>query len=597
MKRRNKVLLILSAVTGVIGCGTLYLYTEALQDDHEALVAEQVEVVRLARPLRPGEKLTREMVTTKKIPRRFVGADTVLESDLDRYLGAEARSGRAEGTMLLSRDFDGTSPPAPTRRRVRRKRKAKSVGIEIIRGDRSTAPDPPSAARSSTEQYTDYGVNPWKHTLEDRLSTFSVDVDTASYALARKKLFTGQLPPASAVRVEEFVNYFAYEYPEPDGAFGVHHEAAPSPFATEGDRYLLRIGVQGKSVEIPDRRPTHLTFLIDVSGSMRDYDKLPLAARSLEILVDQLRPEDTVGIVTYANDTRTVLEHTSAARRGEILSALDGLSAGGSTGMSDGLRMAYQHAVEEHRGGHTSRVVVLSDGDANVGETRWDEMLEHVASHVADGVTLSTIGLGTGDLDDTTLEQLADRGNGNYHYVDTLDEALKVFGEEVNGTLEIIARDVKLQAEFDPSRVARYRLVGYENRKVADRDFRNDSVDAGEIGAGHTVTALYELELVGPPDGTIGAVRVRHRHPETGEVAEDVFPIQEEQFHERLADASTDFRFAASVAAFAEKLRGSSDVSYAWVDEVASGAVRPEPSSRHEFLTLVNMARKLEGRL
>ena len=353
----------------------------------------------------------------------------------------------------------------------------------------------PEDPQSNSEGYENYGVNPFLDPRQDPLSTFSIDVDTGSYTIARRKLREGGLPPAASVRVEEFVNYFDYSYPTPDGQvpFAVAMEAAPSPF--EPDTTLLRVGIQGQTIDQEDRKPIHLVFLVDTSGSMQSADKIGLLKKSLKLLVNNLHEDDTVAIATYAGWTEKVLEPTSAEDTGRIFDALDRLEANGSTAMSSGLQLAYDMAYEQLDDDSVTRVIVLSDGDANVGASSHEEILRQIGDRAREGVTLSTIGFGMGNYKDTTMEQLANKGDGNYYYIDTLEQAEKVFEEDLLGTLFVIAKDVKIQVEFDPKEVESYRLVGYENRDVADKDFRNDAVDAGEIGAGHRVTALYEVKL------------------------------------------------------------------------------------------------------
>ena len=458
---------------------------------------------------------------------------------------------------------------------------------------------PAEAEKPSTEEYVDYGANPWTESATDKLSTFSVDVDTGSYTIARKKLSEqAVLPPPESVRVEEFVNYFRYDYPNPETTFGVFLEAAPSPFSTKPNRYLARIGVQGKRLAAAERKPIHLTFLVDVSGSMNQQDKLPLAVEALKILTNNLKPGDTVALVTYAGYVAEVLKPTGVENRGAIFEALDSLGAGGGTGMSSGMKLAYELAMSQKKPGEVSRVVVLSDGDANIGPMSHDEILAIIKNYVDEGVTLSTIGVGMGNYKDTMMEQLANKGNGNYYYIDGIEEARKVFGEQLDGTLQVIAKDVKLQVEFDPVKVPRYRLIGYENRDIADSDFRNDKVDAGEIGAGHTVTALYELELAGPPEGTMATVRVRHKTPDAFKATEDAFPLLDAHFRPKLAGTSPDFQFAAAVATFAELLRKSphvEGVNYDWVHEIATAGNNPPRDDRTQFLALVKRARELSN--
>ncbi|SES92131.1 vWA domain-containing protein [Stigmatella erecta] len=431
-------------------------------------------------------------------------------------------------------------------------------------------------------------------TREDALSTFAADVDTASYTLARRYLNQGSLPPPAAVRVEEFVNYFSYRYAPPaQGAFTVHLEGAPSPF-TEG-RHFLRVGVQGKVVSRSQRKPAHLVFLVDTSGSMQSEDKLPLAKEAMKVAVKNLNENDTVALVTYAGSTQDVLPPTPATEVQRIHAAIDGLRSGGGTAMGSGMELAYRHAVKKASAHAVSRVIVLTDGDANIGPNlSADAMLSGIGKYVAEGVTLSTIGFGMGNYRDDLMERLADQGNGNCFYVDSFQEAKKVFEAQLTGTLEVIAKDVKLQVEFNPEAVRRYRLVGYENRDVADRDFRNDKVDAGEIGAGHTVTALYEVELTGEA-ASLAMVRIRAKAPNGTEAAEQNFPFPRSLVRTSVEAASTDFRFALAVASTADILRASPAAqgwSLAQARALAEGATEGR-ADRTEFVTLVSRAQAL----
>ncbi|MBA3391611.1 MAG: von Willebrand factor type A domain-containing protein, partial [Deltaproteobacteria bacterium] len=421
------------------------------------------------------------------------------------------------------------------------------------------------ADASSGEGYHDHGKNAWIDAATDKLSTFAVDVDTASYTITRRKLGEGKLPPPAAVRVEELVNYFTYAYAAPDPVtaasrpFSVTMDMAPSPFAA--NRHVLRVGVSSKALSIAERKPANLVFLVDVSGSMQSPDKLPLAQRSLRILVDNLKDGDTVALVTYAGSTRVVLPPTGLEHKGRILAAIEDLQAGGSTAMASGIALAYGEAVKTLRPGSISRVIVLSDGDANVGSTTHDDILATIAGKVKEGVTLSTIGFGMGNYQDHLMEQLANKGNGNNFYIDGLSAAKRVFQEQLGGTLEVVAKDVKLQVDFDEKRVKRYRLIGYENRDIKDADFRNDKIDAGEIGAGHQVTALYEVELAASPGAgaaplaALATVRVRHKQPRGTTATEAAFPMPATAMASSFAQASADFRFAFAVAAFADVLR------------------------------------------
>ena len=464
---------------------------------------------------------------------------------------------------------------------------------------RAPVPMPDRMVAPNSEDYTSYGVNAMVDVANDPLSTFSIDVDTASYAIARRKILEGTLPPAASVRVEEFLNYFRYGYRAPTGdqPFAVNMNAAPSPFTP--NRHLLQIGVQGKRLAVHERKPVHLVVLADVSGSMESPDKLGLTKRALRVLVNNLRDGDSVALVTYAGAVREVLAPTGLEHKAAILSAIEDLQAGGSTAMGSGLQLAYEMAARNLSSDSVSRVIVLSDGDANVGATSHEEILATIEGKVKEGVTLSTVGFGMGNYKDTMMEQLADRGNGNYAYIDTIDEAKRVFQEQLDGTLEVIAKDVKIQVEFEPAAVKRYRLVGYENRDIADTDFRNDRVDAGEIGAGHTVTALYEVELAGamPADiGHLATVRIRHKAPRGTEAVEHAYSLSASALARRFDDAPADLRFATAVMAAAEKLRGSeyaANWSYARIVEIARAASTPEQAERHEFIALLERASAL----
>jgi len=454
---------------------------------------------------------------------------------------------------------------------------------------------------TSGEGYKDYGKNAWTLAKQDHLSTFAADVDTASYTITRRKLGEGVLPPTSAVRVEEFVNYFKYTYAAPTtGApFSVVMDMAPSPF--DARHHILRVGVSSKPLSIAERKPANLVFLVDVSGSMQAADKLPLAKRSLRILVDNLKDGDTVALVTYAGATRVVLRPTSVAHRNEILAAIEDLGAGGSTGMAGGLELAYAQAAKGLRPNTISRVIVLSDGDANVGRTSHDEMLASIQGKVKEGVTLSTIGFGMGNYKDELMEQLANKGNGNNFYIDGLSAAKRVFQEQLGSTLEVVAKDVKLQVDFDKSLVKRYRLIGYENRDIKDADFRNDKVDAGEIGAGHQVTALYEVELADGWAATtlpLATVRVRHKQPRGTTTTEAAFPLQATAIAPGFRQAAIDLRFAFAVAAFADVLRGAADAKGWDLSEIEKIAAAASDGSaeRTELLALIGRARRLQDR-
>ncbi|MBA3709101.1 MAG: VWA domain-containing protein [Planctomycetes bacterium] len=449
------------------------------------------------------------------------------------------------------------------------------------------------------------------------LSTFSIDVDTASYANVRRFLNAGETPPRDAVRIEELINYFPYHYAPPHDSrpFSVHVEIASCPWSS-GHR-LARIGLKGKDLARGRRPAANLVFLIDVSGSMADANKLPLVKRGLGLLIDGLEDDDHVAIVTYAGSSGVALPPTSGANKERIRRALDGLSAGGSTNGASGVDLAYATADEDFVKGGVNRVILATDGDWNVGITDRSQLVDLIKRKATGGVFLSVLGFGMRNLKDATMEQLADNGNGSYAYIDSLEEAHKVLVEQMNGTLVTIAKDVKLQVEFNPAKVASYRLIGYENRMLARRDFTDDRKDAGEIGAGHTVTALYEIVPADgaaadvtprryapaadqvPADGSTDemlAVNVRYKLPDADRSTWFVVPARDTGTS--LARASEDFRFAAAVAGFGLVLRQApyrGSASLAEVYEQARGALGDDaPGYRHEFIELVRRAMRMD---
>ncbi len=447
------------------------------------------------------------------------------------------------------------------------------------------------------DTHVHHGVNPWVETAKDNLSTFAADVDTASYTVSRRHLNEGRLPPAAAVRVEEYVNYFGYAFPRPaqGSPFSVVMDAAPSPF--EPGLHVLRVGVATPLKA--ERKQANLVFLVDVSGSMQGPDRLGLAKQSLKLLVENLRPDDTVALVTYAGSTGVVLPATPIAQRDRILQALDRLESGGSTAMGAGLDLAYAEAMKGLRPGAVSRVIVVSDGDANVGTSDPKGIQGIIADRVKAGITVSTVGFGTGNYRDHLMEQLADTGNGNAFYVDSLEAARRIFSAQLASTLEVAAKDVKLQVELDPAMVSRYRLVGYENRDVADADFRKDHVDAGEIGMGHQVTAMYVVELTEQAQaapGPLGLVRIRHKAPD-GDVATEATFAMAGAPAPSFDAAPADLRFAYAVAAFADVLRGAEDAQKWSLDTIAqtARATAGQSSERLELVALIDTAARRRG--
>lgn len=447
----------------------------------------------------------------------------------------------------------------------------------------------------NSESYTDYGVNSFTQSSEDSLSTFSIDVDTASYTISRRKIRDGSLPPMAGVRAEEFINYFNYDYPTADAQpFDVHVDGMDDPF--RDGHHIVRVGVQGKELTAKNRPPLHLTFLIDVSGSMSSADKLPMAQDAMHLLIDTLQEGDTVALATYAGRVARILEPTSGTNKQAIHAAIDSLSSGGSTAMSSGIDIAYDMAWNAFQSGAENRVMIMSDGDANVGNTGWNTMLSQIQGYADRGVTLSTIGLGMGNYKDTTMEQLANNGDGNNYYIDSNEEAKKLFVDGFNGTMISIARDVKIQVEMNPDRVSSYRLIGYENRDIADKDFRNDRVDAGEVGAGHSVTALYEVILSedafinrGPSD--LLTVRLRYEQPGADKSATERAWVY--SYNELSGTAASDSLQRAYVAGtFAEILRRSPYASNISLPSLANYMNTSIPNKQEEDVELLSLIKK-----
>nr|WP_232526323.1 VWA domain-containing protein [Lysobacter capsici] len=481
---------------------------------------------------------------------------------------------------------------------------------------------------ANTENYEKIAANPIHRVAEQPVSTFSIDVDTGSYANVRRMLAAGELPPKDAVRVEELLNYFDYGYPKPasrDTPFQVTTELAPAPWNAK--HVLMQIGIQGYDVDKAELPPANLVLLIDTSGSMDEPDKLPLLKKAFAQLVPQLRAKDRISIVAYAGSAGLVLPPTPGDRGGEILAALDNLAAGGSTNGGEGIQLAYAVARQAFVDGGINRVLLATDGDFNVGTANQEALETLVADQRKSGIALSTLGFGTGNYNDAMAEQLADVGNGNHAYIDSALEARKVLVEELGSTLLTIAGDVKVQVEFNPAVVAEYRLIGYENRMLKREDFNNDKVDAGEIGAGHDVTALYEVTLVGSggesvdplrygkgseatadakapraaagdaKSGELALLRLRYKRPGENDSRLIETPLLRKDI---AGEPSERLRFAASVAAFGDLLRGGTYVGqdFGWngVIGLARGARGDDRNGyRGEFLQLAQTASSLQA--
>jgi Ca-activated chloride channel homolog len=448
--------------------------------------------------------------------------------------------------------------------------------------------------------FEDYGVNPSIDTEDDNLSTFALDVDTGSYTIMRNYLSEGNMPPPDAVRVEEFVNYFKQGYPMPPAhqAFGINIDGGPSPFSETEKYSMLRVGIQGYDVLDSERKDASLTFVIDVSGSMDMDNRLGLVKRSLELLVERLHRNDQVSIVVYGTEARVVLDPTPGSEKGRILRAIHSLQPEGVTNAEAGLRLGYKMAMRAYNPDGVNRVILCSDGVANMGETEWDAILHKVRGYVEEGVMLTSIGFGMDNYNDVLMEKLADNGNGFYAYVDDMDEAERLFIDDLTGTLQTIAVDAKVQVDFNSEVVARYRLVGYENRDIADEDFRDNTVDAGEVGAGHTVTALYELKLYPQAWGRVATVYMRWEDPDTREVVELSKDFDTYQMSESFQRADPYFQWSVVVAEYAEILRESYWADDSSLDDVYREAGRvseylPRDEAVSEFVDLVRKARRL----
>ncbi len=475
---------------------------------------------------------------------------------------------------------------------------------------------PPVVPELDRENYAHLESNPIKVSRSEPVSTFSIDVDSGSYSNLRRMLNHGNLPPKDAVRVEELINYFSYHYPLPKDKkqpFSISTEIAHAPW--NKNNHLLHIGLKGYDLPQQNLPAANLVFLLDVSGSMRN--SMELLKSSLKLLSRQLTAKDRVSIVVYAGASGLVLPPTAGNEQGTISAALGQLQAGGSTNGGAGIRLAYEMAQQAFIEGGINRIILATDGDFNVGTVDFQALLDLVERKRKTGISLTTLGLGRGNYNDALMEQLADQGNGNYAYIDTLNEARKVLVDEVSSTLMTIAKDVKIQVEFNPAVVKEYRLIGYENRLLKREDFNNDKVDAGEIGAGHTVTALYEITLVGN-EGRIDSLRygkdkgakkeskaselaflrLRYKAPDGDQSQLLEQPLLRSEIISELAKTSDRFRFSAAVAAFADRLRGgkySADFSYEAVLKLAQGA-RGEDlyGYRGEFVGLVRVAMVLD---
>lgn len=496
--------------------------------------------------------------------------------------------------------------------------KAEAVPPPI--GQQNIATEPQAGQEYNREGYNRIEDNSFQNVSNSPLSTFSIDVDAAAYSNVRRFINEGQLPPKDAVRIEEMINYFTYDYPQPKGSapFSVTTEVSEAPW--NSTHRLVQIGLQGKRISTEKLPPNNLVFLLDVSGSMDEPNKLPLLKSSLRLLVNELRAKDRVSIVVYAGNAGLVLPSTPGNQKDKILDALEQLEAGGSTAGGEGIQLAYKIARENLIKTGNNRVILATDGDFNVGLSSDAQLVRLIEKEREQGIFLSVLGLGMGNLQDAKLEQLADKGNGNYAYIDNILEARKVLVKEIGATLLTIAKDVKIQVEFNPAKVQAYRLVGYENRLLKDQDFNDDKKDAGELGAGHSVTALYEIIPTGVKSdvplpkvdslkyqqnkieptayGSNELMQVKLRHKQPDQTASQILTYSLVDRGTKLRDASTNFKFSAAVAAFGMVLRDSQYKGTASFDEVLKLASQSQGTDldgyRAEFIRLVTKSQTLK---
>jgi Ca-activated chloride channel family protein len=505
---------------------------------------------------------------------------------------------------------------APPLAKAKDARRFEAVGAMAPRLPQDAADVPPPAQQEFRDKFDSKDVNPVKQVAQEPVSTFSIDVDTASYAFARRMINNGRLPPKDSVRVEEFINYFPYNYPQPESAetpFKPTITVTPSPWSAQNR--LVHVALQGYALQSAQRPRANLVFLVDVSGSMSSEDKLPLVKNALRMLVDEMKPEDTVALVTYASGSGVALEPTKIADKGKIIAAIDALGAGGSTAGAEGIQDAYRLVEESFDRAAINRVILATDGDFNVGVTDQGELKGLIERQRDKGIFLSILGVGQGNYNDALMQTLAQNGNGTAAYVDNLNEARKALVEEASSTLFPIARDVKIQVEWNPARVSEYRLIGYETRALRREDFNNDKVDAGDVGSGHRVTAIYEITPAGgkklvddlrygkkaveaPAGGAgleLGFLKLRYKLPKEDESRLISTPIGDAQAVEKLSAAPEDVRFSIAVAAFGQLLKGApylGKYGYDDVAELAKGAKGEDSFGyRAEFVNLARLAK------
>jgi len=568
------------------------------------LAASPVITVYELKSLVEGADVSADSRALEKIQRDALYRDLV--SDIAQQV-QPSQTQRDERLQTSVRDINGNLVVRATQlqhQQIQQKLrdsfgKQRSKAADAVRSSDEAAGD--DAQLQPAASFRIMPVNPWTLAQEDAQSTFALDVDTAAYTLGRRYLQRGYLPPQGSVRMEEYINAFDYNYVnQSDQVFRIFIEGGAAPFAAAGEHAtkLVKVGIKGKVIGRDGRKPANLVLVVDTSGSMARPDRLPLVQHSLELLTDQLSQHDTVSLVTFGSQVLTLLDRTPASNKQQIKDAIASLQSNGPTNLLKGIEAGYKLAASAHRSGAINRVILCSDGIATLGETEADTILKYVENYRKQGISCTTVGVGAGAYDDDMMEKLANKGDGMYYFIDSQREAKRVFVDEITATLQTIAKDAKIQVEFSPHRVRRYRLIGYENRAVADKDFRNDTIDAGEVGSGQSSTALYEVELIGDERADLGTVYVRYRNADTEKIEEISQRISAPLMRDRSPQSDPRFYLAACAAEFAEVLRGSEHASggdLVKVQTVLEQAVAQLPldEKAQELLDLVRRAQGL----
>ncbi|MCV3240900.1 vWA domain-containing protein [Mesorhizobium sp. ZC-5] len=625
----QKKLIATPAIAGLVALPIAGYATFYLLEESPFAVAPEKRISETDAPAeKPTDLLAKKKTDADSQPRQDTSSRdvTTLPAEPESAPKAEAPVATAEARQEIGA-AGGAAAVAPAPMDAARGRAFLPSVANKQMADQVTAPlpapaDPMQVDEENRDRIEDFKTNPVKLALEDPVSTFSIDVDTASYSFVRRSLKEGFLPQADTVRVEEMINYFPYDWKGPDDAatpFNSTVTVMPTPW--NDNTKLMHVAIKGYDVKPAEKPKANLVFLLDVSGSMDEPDKLPLLKSAFRLLVSKLGPDDTVSIVTYAGNAGTVLEPTKASEREKILNAVDTLSPGGSTAGEAGIREAYRLAEKSFVKDGVNRVMLATDGDFNVGQSDDDDLKRIIEEKRKSGVFLSVFGFGRGNLNDQMMQTIAQNGNGTAAYIDTLAEAEKVLVQDASSTLFPIAKDVKIQVEFNPQKVSEYRLIGYETRALNREDFNNDRVDAGEIGSGHSVTAIYEITPKGSPATVIddlrygqaktdnpsgianadeyAFVKIRYKAPD-GDVSKLITtPVTSANEVGSFDAASNDQRFSVAVAAFGQKLRGTDQVAainYDRIAEIATAARGTDPFGyRAEFLSLLRLASALDG--